>query len=91
MMILLGSSRRVPLLKICGRGLRLGSAKTSTTKLHTLHLKWMQYEMDSTHTIAEHLRTMSAVVRDLKAAGLEISKEEQVMNVIRALPSQPEH
>jgi len=47
--------------------------------------------MDSTRTIAEHLRTMSAMIRDLKVVGREISKEEQVLNVIRVVPSQPEH
>ena len=45
--------------------------------------------MDSTRNIAEHLRTMNAIVCDLKAAGREISKEKQVLNVIWALPSQP--
>jgi len=34
---------------------------------------------------------MSAMVRHLKAAGPEISEEEQVLNVIQALPSQLEH
>ena len=34
---------------------------------------------------------MSAMICDLKAAGQEIFEEEQVLNVIRALPSQPEH
>jgi len=34
---------------------------------------------------------MSAMIYDLKAAGREISKEEQVLNVIRVLPTQPEH
>jgi len=39
--------------------------------------------MDSTHTIAKHLRIMSATVCDnLKAAGQDISKEHQVLNVI---------
>jgi len=41
----------------------------STTRLRTLHLKWMKYDMDSTHTAAEHLCTISAMVCDLKAAG----------------------
>jgi len=41
--------------------------------------------MDSSRTMAEHLRTISAMIRDLKAAGKEISIEEQVLNVIQAL------
>ena len=51
----------------------------------------MQYEKDITRTMAKHLWTMSATVWDLKAAGREISKEEQVLNVIRVLPEKPEH
>jgi len=43
----------------------------------------MQYEMDTNRTIAEHLRTMSIIVHDLKAVGREITKEKQVLNVIR--------
>ena len=34
---------------------------------------------------------MTAMVRDLKAAGQEVSKEEHVLNVIRALPNDNEH
>jgi len=34
---------------------------------------------------------MSAMVQDLKAVGQEVSEEEQVLNVIRALPNDNEH
>jgi len=51
----------------------------------------MQYEMDSSHTTVKHLRTMSAMVCDLKVAGWEISEEEQVLTAIRALPSELGH
>ena len=71
--------------------LRVGFSQTSLTRLRILHLKWMHYKMDSTHTVVEHLRTMSAMACDLKSARREISKEEQVLNVIRALLSQLEH
>jgi len=56
-----------------------------------LHLKWMQYEMESTRTMVEHLWTIGAMVWDIKAAKWKISEEEQVLNVVRALPSEPEH
>jgi len=36
--------------------------------------------------MAEQLRTLSGIVRDLKVAGQGISKDEQALNVIRALP-----
>ena len=42
--------------------------------------------MDSKHSIAEHLRTMSALIRDLKAAGNNLSDEQQVTVVIHSLP-----
>jgi len=50
--------------------------QTSATRLRTLQLKWMQYIIDSSHSISGHLRTMSAMVRDLKAVGPEVSEEE---------------
>jgi len=51
----------------------------------------MQYTINSSHSIFEHLRAVSAMVRDLKAAGYDVSEEEQVLNVIRALPDDNEH
>ena len=42
--------------------------------------------MDSKHSIAEHLRTMSALIRDLKATGNNLFDEQQVIAVIRSLP-----
>jgi len=34
---------------------------------------------------------MSTMVRDLKTIGQEVSEEEQVLNVTRALPNENEH
>ena len=67
--------------------LKIRFGQTSAMRLRTLHLKWLQYEMDSTSTIVEHLRTMSAMVCDLKAARREILEDKHVLNVIQALPS----
>nr|CAD1818747.1 unnamed protein product [Ananas comosus var. bracteatus] len=36
--------------------------------------------------MAEHLRVMSAMIRDLKTAGNELTDEQQVLAVIRSLP-----
>jgi len=47
--------------------------------------------MDSRHTMAEHLRIISAMIRDLKVAGKDISRGVQVLNVIQAIPDKPEH
>ena len=42
--------------------------------------------MDSKHSMDEHLRTMSALIHDLKAAGNNLSDGQQVTTVIRSLP-----
>jgi len=47
--------------------------------------------MDSSHTIVEHLRIISGMIHDVKAANKDISKGPQVLNVIRAIPDEPEH
>jgi len=51
----------------------------------------MNYKMDSSRTVVEHLRIMSGIVRDLKAVGQDIFEGEQVLNVIRALSDEPPH
>ena len=42
--------------------------------------------MDSKHSMVEHLRTISALIHDLKAAGNNLFDEQQVTAVIRSLP-----
>lgn len=69
--------------------LKVKFGQTSATRLRALTLKWMRYTMDTSHSVAEHLRIMSAMIRDLKAAGREVDDEEQVLNVIRSLPDEP--
>jgi len=83
---LLGEFERFPTSKDMWAQLKVRFGQTSATRLCTLQLKWMQYTINSSRSISEHLRIMSAMVRDLRAAGEEISEEEQVLNVIRALP-----
>ena len=68
--------------------LKIHFGQTSETRLCTLQVKWMQYQMDSSHTMAEHLQIMSGIIRDLKAAGKEIFEGERVLNVIRAPPEE---
>lgn len=51
----------------------------------------MQYKIESTRTMAEHLRIMSAMIRDLNAAGKDVSEEEQVLNMIWAIRDESEH
>ena len=42
--------------------------------------------MDSKHSMTEHLRTMFALIRDLKASGNNLTNEQQVTAVIHSLP-----
>jgi len=46
--------------------LKIRFGQTSEARLHTLQLKWMQYKMYFIRTMAENLRTMSAMICDLK-------------------------
>ena len=75
-----------PTTKYIWDQLKIRFRQTSEIRLRTLQPKWIQYKMDSRRTIAEHLRVMSGIIHDLNAASKEISKGEQVMNVIRAVP-----
>ena len=56
--------------------LKIAYGRTSATRVRALTLKFEQYVMDSRHSMAEHLRTMSALIRDLKAAGNNLSNEQ---------------
>jgi transposase InsO family protein len=60
---------------------------TSTTRLRSLVLKFEVYCKDPKHTMTEHLRTMSGMIRDLKAARNVLTDEQQVQAVIRSLPN----
>lgn len=88
---LIGEFELCPTAKDMRDQLKIHFGQTSKTRLHTLQLKWIQYQMDSSRTMTEHLRIMSGVIRDLKAAGKEISEGEQVLNVIKALPIESQH
>ena len=49
---------------------------TSTTRLRSLVLKFEVYYKDPKHTMTEHLRMMSGMIRDLRAAGNVLSDEQ---------------
>ena len=66
--------------------LKIAYGGTSATRLRALTLKFEQYVMDSKHSMAEHPRTMSTLIRDLKAAGNNLFDEQQVTVVICSLP-----
>ena len=72
---LIGEFEDYPNAREMWNQLKIAYGVTSTTRLRALTLKFGQYTMDSKHSIAEHLRTMSALIRDLKAASNNLSDE----------------
>ena len=66
--------------------LKIRFGQTPATKLRTLCLKWLEFKLNASWPMTKQLRTMSGIVRDLKAAGQDIPEKEQALNVIQALP-----
>lgn len=64
---------------------------TSTTRLRALTLKFDAYKMRSNHTMKQHLREMSTLIRELKSCGNTLTDEQQVQAGIRSLPDSWEH
>ena len=71
---LIGEFELSPTAKDMWVQLKIRFGQTSKTRLRTLQLKWIQYQMDSNRTMTKHLRIMSGIIRDLKAAGKDISE-----------------
>ncbi|WRX12315.1 Integrase [Theobroma cacao] len=55
---------------------------TTVTRLRALTLKFNQYVMDSKHTMAEHLRAMSAMIREMKTTGYDLTDKQQTFDDI---------
>ena len=51
---------------------------TSTTKLRSLVLKFEVYRQDPKHTMTEHLRVMSGMIREFHTAGHVLTDEQQI-------------
>ena len=51
---------------------------TSATKLRRLTIKFDFYKKLSSNTMRQHLRKMSNMIRELKAAGHTLTDEQQV-------------
>ncbi|GAV81340.1 UBN2_2 domain-containing protein [Cephalotus follicularis] len=66
--------------------LRFDFGGTYVTRLRSLVLKFEIYKKDPKNSMTEHLRIMSAMIRDLKNAGNALSDEQQVQAMIRFLP-----
>jgi hypothetical protein len=66
--------------------LKLRYGGTSATRLCGLTMKFDSYSMRYNHTIKQHLRVMSSMIRELKVTGNNLTDEQQVQDVIRSLP-----
>ncbi|OMO55158.1 Heat shock protein Hsp90 [Corchorus capsularis] len=64
---------------------------TTLSKLRELNLKFNTYKKKSNHSMKQHLRTMSTLIRELSAAGVVLTNEQQVQAVISSLPDSWEH
>ena len=58
---------------------------TTVTRLHALTLKFDTFRMQRGDSMQEHLRKMSAMVREV--AGNNLTDEQQIQVVIRSLPN----
>ncbi|OMO58188.1 Integrase, catalytic core [Corchorus capsularis] len=64
---------------------------TTLSKLRELNLKFNTYKKKPNHSMKQHLRTMSTLIRELSAAGVALTNEQQVQAVISSLPDSWEH
>ncbi|KAJ4730414.1 Gag/pol protein [Rhynchospora pubera] len=64
---------------------------TSTTRLRQLTLRFEGYKKRPEHTMREHLMTMSNMISELKAAGNNMTDEQEVQAVICSLPKSWDH
>ena len=61
--------------RIMWDALKLKFAGTSATRLRNLNSKFDSYKMRLNHTMKQHLRMISTIIRELKAAGNTLTKE----------------
>lgn len=65
--------------------MKIAYGGTPGTRFYALTLKFEQYVIDPKHTMAKHLRTMSALIHDVKSTGNNLDDEQHVTVVIRSL------
>lgn len=49
-------------------------------------MRFDSYKLDSNHMMKQHIRLMSSMIRELKAAENHLTNEQQVQAVIHSLP-----
>ena len=65
--------------------LKFSLSGTSTIRLRSLLLKFEVYRKYPKHSMIEHLRTMSSMIRDLSATRNTLTDEQQIQAVIRSV------
>ena len=66
--------------------LKLKFGGTFVTILRGLNIKLYSYKMCPNHTMKQHLRTMSTMIRKLKAAGNTLTEEQKIQARLCSLP-----
>jgi hypothetical protein len=84
---LIGEFEVYPTAQGMWEALKLKYGGTSATRLRGLTMRFDSYKMRSDHAMKQHLRVMSSMIRELKAAENQLTDEQQVQAVIRSLPS----
>ena len=69
------------------KALKIRYGRTSATRLRGLTMKFDSYKMRSEHTMKQHFRAMSTMIRELKTTRNNLTDEQQVQLVIRSLPN----
>ena len=73
---LIGEFESYPTAKEMWDQLRLKYGGTIATRLHALMLRFNQYMMDPKHSMSEHLRVMSSLIKEMRATGHDLIDEQ---------------
>jgi hypothetical protein len=84
---LIGEFEEYPTAQELWKALKVRYGGTSATRLRGLTMKFDSYKMRSEHTMKQHLRAMSTMIRELKTDVNNLTDEQQIQAVIRLLPS----
>jgi hypothetical protein len=75
---LIGEFEVYPTAQGIWEALKLKYGGSSATRLRGLTMRFDSYKMRSDHTMKQHLKVMSSMIRELKAAGNQLTDEQQV-------------
>ena len=66
--------------------LKLKFGGTSATRLHSLNIEFDSYKMPLNHTMKQHLRAMSTMIRKPKETSNTLIEEQKIQGGLRSLP-----